>query len=1003
MKKPDFNRQTRLGLVLYGGIALAIYINGVCQEFFNAQRGRGIYKLLKALTDSDIVVDIISGTSAGGINGVLLSHALANSTNDSFIEFSHFASIWRLKGDISSLLHVPKEKHFLPIRESFIDGENYYQDALADAIQKAKPEEWKGKGSEWPSEFHELDLFITGTDFLGRHSAVLDQTGKVIEIKDHRSVFRLKHRKGRTSTFELGSSTNAKAMAKLCRLTSCIPIAFPVVSVSLEKGRNQVDNLLVEWGKLEARALPPKKPSTGLKLHFVDGGFLDNKPFSHTLKEISLRTAERPVRRILFYLDPSPDKLSESDAFKQMPRPNILQAGVGAFYSIPRYESIGGDLADISEYNERVRRFKFLRGDLDAHLEKLYPSSEFCKDETNDPSVEIYLRSRLVDLKDKILPLLLNLDLLLYADPDAESTKCHRRTIDRASALFASYKSGKKRRQEREEALEKFEKTIRNLDVEYALRKHFYIVEALWEQLDNLDAFPEEAQEAEALPASLGQRQENQRLLRALAYRLNRQIKVLEITRDALGTLFGLEEVQNYFYNLLATEELDDVSLQKVVYKDLLALVRFLLNARHMPFYAGVDGGLKVAADFYVRLPSKAKSLDQVDRWLTQQDISDLREQLRKRAVELSNVDIATALASPEAQNSENENDNTDVLSLLLCVERASERLIQNSGLPEELADELLNRFKRFRLLDQFVYPLEYTMASQEKVIINAVRISPADAKLGFGKDKDTATKLAGERLSAFGGFLKKAWRSNDILWGRLDGLNRLVETLLTEEVVEKTFPAFLERINEPDVEGYLKRLVSEAIPNGSAHRTKIENLLISLDAPNRRTRLEQMQSALLELGSIPAEDNSQLIQEFLRELREALVLANQELIVSETLPIVSEDIRSDLRWYWNAEAPSAKEIERQQRLEKLAKSDDLEKKLEYFVNEYQIGSEGLQNIPPEQIEKIAQRFVLILRDCIIGFADTSLGHRLQFNEPIFEIMDRFLPELLKNLMIQNG
>jgi hypothetical protein len=62
--KPDFRREFRLGLVLYGGIALAIYMNGVCREFYNAMRGRGIYKLVKALTGSDIIIDIISGASA---------------------------------------------------------------------------------------------------------------------------------------------------------------------------------------------------------------------------------------------------------------------------------------------------------------------------------------------------------------------------------------------------------------------------------------------------------------------------------------------------------------------------------------------------------------------------------------------------------------------------------------------------------------------------------------------------------------------------------------------------------------------------------------------------------------------------------------------------------------------------------------------------------------------------------------------------------------------------
>ena len=80
LPKPEFHREFRLGLVVYGGVSLAVYMNGVCREFYNAVRGRGIYKLIKALTDSDIVVDIISGTFAGGVNGVLLSYALTNSS-----------------------------------------------------------------------------------------------------------------------------------------------------------------------------------------------------------------------------------------------------------------------------------------------------------------------------------------------------------------------------------------------------------------------------------------------------------------------------------------------------------------------------------------------------------------------------------------------------------------------------------------------------------------------------------------------------------------------------------------------------------------------------------------------------------------------------------------------------------------------------------------------------------------------------------------------------------
>src|SRR5687768_7076819 len=111
------SREIRLGLVLYGGVSLAIYINGVAQEFFRATRGRGIYKLIKALTDSEIIVDIVSGTSAGGINGILLSYAIANER-----EFTQCANLWRNDGDIRLLLRTPADNDS---SDSLFNGEGF--------------------------------------------------------------------------------------------------------------------------------------------------------------------------------------------------------------------------------------------------------------------------------------------------------------------------------------------------------------------------------------------------------------------------------------------------------------------------------------------------------------------------------------------------------------------------------------------------------------------------------------------------------------------------------------------------------------------------------------------------------------------------------------------------------------------------------------------------------------------------------------------------------------
>ena len=38
--------------------------------------------------------------------------------------------------------------------------------------------------------------------------------------------------------------------------------------------------------------------------------------------------------------------------------------------------------------------------------------------------------------------------------------------------------------------------------------------------------------------------------------------------------------------------------------------------------------------------------------------------------------------------------------------------------------------------------------------------------------------KLAGTAFGAFGAFLEKVWRTNDILWGRLDGAERIIQSI---------------------------------------------------------------------------------------------------------------------------------------------------------------------------------------------------------------------------------
>jgi patatin-related protein len=97
---------------MYGGVSLAVYINGVTQELFRLVKATApgsskpdsgtekVYYELGELLRTRFVVDILSGTSAGGINAIFLAKALANSSSMDMLE-----KLWLDEGDIGVLIN----------------------------------------------------------------------------------------------------------------------------------------------------------------------------------------------------------------------------------------------------------------------------------------------------------------------------------------------------------------------------------------------------------------------------------------------------------------------------------------------------------------------------------------------------------------------------------------------------------------------------------------------------------------------------------------------------------------------------------------------------------------------------------------------------------------------------------------------------------------------------------------------------------------------------------
>ena len=369
------SREVRLGLVLYGGVSLAVYINGVAQEFFRAVRGAGVFRLLKALTDSDIVVDVVSGTSAGGINGILLSYCLCNR-----LDFHQCTRFWRDTASMEELLRDVRDE---PANtQSILDSENYFQPQLERALELLRSFPATEDGCS-PSRFDELDLFVPVTRVDGDAFTVFDDSGHEVNVKDHRAVFLLKHREGRRAPFHPEPASREtgptiKALARLCRMTASYPVAFAPVFV---KGRPESTSAA---STPSARTLPSNTPAAGEQPastpaaplppddallaqwgllnrdgYYLDGGILDNKPLAHVIGAVFSRTASRPVERRIFFVEPTPERCGDKPPAAA---PNFFRVISDSLSGIPSYESIAGDLLMLQEHNAAVKRINDLLG-----------------------------------------------------------------------------------------------------------------------------------------------------------------------------------------------------------------------------------------------------------------------------------------------------------------------------------------------------------------------------------------------------------------------------------------------------------------------------------------------------------------------------------------------------------------------------------------------------------------------------------------------------------------
>ena len=677
-----YSREVRIGLVLYGGVSLAVYENGVAQEFCRAIRGEGIYALLKDLTDSDIVVDVISGTSAGGVNGVMLGYALAND-----LDFTSVAGLWRDEGDIARLLRTKDD----PETKSLLDSEGYYQKQLAAALQRLP--KWTPREGSIPSTVTELDLFATGTDVEGSVRTVFDDAGHAIDVKNHRAVFKLEFRGSRKNDFDPKAVTE---LATLARLTSCFPLAFAPVEVSTTD-----HPYLTRWGQLTEPAV------------FLDGGILDNKPFSYAVDTIFSRKADRDVQRLLFYVEPNPERFMPAG---KVIVPGALSAAMKALVGIPGYESIAADLESIAEHNEVVCR-------LEGLIRATVPTSRGAGflEETKSTLAgvsedsHVYKASRLTQLRNRAVEGILNEGKRRPFFLKTEERRAARIVVD----SFAEWKGS-------------YVETLDQFDVFFRIRRLYHLTYALRSFLyDHERPSPEVAER-----------------YRRLWRDINHFIQLLEVAQSQMEALVDQSHIEWKFLHEQFKEHGNEVEPSKA---DLATVSERLWG--------------QIALALTALLTNDSITDDMIRD--TTQETSCYTAMVSRRQV------VVNAGSTPGTSANLLQRIDTAVRSLLRDFTR-------DIG-----SDQIAALYSGFVDIDRQVFPLQYAAGTHTRDIIQVVRLSPADAQRGLSA-RGIEEKICGRALGAFGGFFKKPWRSNDIMWGRIDALCQIVECTFTKERIRK-------------------------------------------------------------------------------------------------------------------------------------------------------------------------------------------------------------------------
>jgi patatin-related protein len=293
----------RLALVMNGGVSLAVWMGGVACEIDNVRRASNGIPPRDGATNEEktvhdlwaravqrigvrVTVDVIAGTSAGGLNGVLLAAAIARGAS-----LADLKQLWLKSGQMSAeALFRPQPQGVL----SLMNGD-FFHGQITGALQKMAPTAYG----------RDVSLIVTSTALGPSSRPVRDSDGEYFSEADHRRRFHFSRHGSRPRYVRAGDGyelqdcppvndlAGDEPLATAGRASASFPVAFaPVRETSL----------------LRERRVWPDWATGDTPDWLADGGILDNSPFDPVLESIQRKSVTGPWQRTLCFVVPSGDE-----------------------------------------------------------------------------------------------------------------------------------------------------------------------------------------------------------------------------------------------------------------------------------------------------------------------------------------------------------------------------------------------------------------------------------------------------------------------------------------------------------------------------------------------------------------------------------------------------------------------------------------------------------------------------------------------------------------------